>query len=426
MAQIKNPNEKLANVGDYAFAVIGDSDGNFLTVILLLRYNQDYLSLYSCDGIMNGSHQGLASYVIRRYPFLSVYDGGWVLDAENFTIGQAIENMTRYHEYTNLGVITSDIPIIRDISVIIERVHEYSVYNPEDIADVIDDEDDGNYDINFISDRYTTDVKYTGYHSYHSHHGSRFNTSKRGDSRYKVGIELEVEFNGSDERLDFTEQKSNWFFCESDGSLGSYGCEIITIPLHPKDAVDIEFWNPLVNSIKHTAESWSTGRCGLHVHVSRTILGNTEDLQTENLGKLLYLYHHHLKDTRVNTEIYGRSRGYNENDGKTKYGDAVATIGKEILKTKGIKDKLCEEMRYKANSTRYFDINVQNSATIEFRKGRGSIKSQRIVSVIEWCTLMCEYVKITPWQQIDYNDFVSWVKIAAKGEGLKRMIDINS
>lgn len=422
MRQIKNRDLRLSNKGDYAFIQINDLDGRRLRVILAMNFDGDSVSLYNKDGLFSGSNEGLQDIYREQFEFLNQYNRGWVLDADHTLAVIARDmcetNSTERYEFG--GVITDDIPRNILLDVLNQRT-DYNLDDGDSAAIRMGDSDE------YISDRYTETTLYRGFCGYHSHHGCRFNTSKRSTSlKYCVGIELEVEFTERYHRDDFVDKESNWFYCESDGSLGSNGCEIITIPLNPQDALDTAFWEPLVDSIKDVAESWNTGRCGLHVHLSRTILGSTADLQTENLGKLLYLYHHHLKDTRVNIEIYGRSRGYNENDGKTKYGDAVATIGKEILKTKGIKDKLSAEMRDKARSTRYFDINVQNSATIEFRKGRGSINKRRIVSVIEWCTLMCEYVKITPWQQIDYNDFISWVKIAVKGERLKTMIEANA
>lgn len=421
MEQIKNRNQNLECKGDYAFIQINDEDGRRLRIIFAMNFDGERVSLYNTDGLFIGCEEGLDEDYIREFSFLSQYNRGWVIDAD-WTIKAIAEDMCHTNSiqrYEFGGVITDDTP--RDVLIEVLNQRASFVLDDGDSEEVRESEFD-----DYISDRYTETRLYRGFGSYHSHHGCQFNTPKRGTSKYLVGIELEVEFTERCHRDDFVSKDSNWFYCESDGSLGSNGCEIITIPLHPQDAMDRDFWNPLVDSIKDVAESWNTGRCGLHVHVSRTVLGNTADLQTENLGKLLYLYHHHLKDTRVNIEIYGRSRGYNENDGTTKYGDAVATIGKEILKTKGIKEKLSAEMRDKASSTRYFDINVQNSETIEFRKGRGSINSKRIVSVIEWCLLMCEYVKITPWQQIDYQDFISWVKIAVKGERLKSMIEANA
>lgn len=421
MRQIKARHNHLSNIGDYAFLQINDLEGRRLRVIFAMNFNHVSVSLYNVDGLFRGSTEGLEDRYRHEFNFLNQYNRGWVLDA-TLTIDAIARHMcttisTREYEFG--GVITDDIP--RDT--LIEVMNQRASFNLDDgdvSMAVVHEFDD------YISDRYTETRLYRGFGSYHSHRECQYNTPKRGTSKYLVGIELEVEFTERCHRDNFVAKDSNWFYCESDGSLGCNGCEIITIPLHPQDAMDRDFWYQLVDSIKEVAESWNTGRCGLHVHVSRTVLGSTTDLQTENLGKLLYLYHHYLKDTRVNVEIYGRSRGYNENDGKTKYGDAVATIGKEILKTKSIKDKLGAEMRCKARSTRYFDINVQNSATIEFRKGRGSINSKRIVSVIEWCLLMCEYVKLTPWQQIDYQDFISWAKIAVNGERLKTMIEANA
>lgn len=417
MSQIKNRNQKLANKGDYAFIEIKCADTGATHVIFAMNYDGGNVSLYSKDRLFEGLDYGLLESAIEDFPYLRNYRYGWVIAASK-TLAYIVRNMcdgNSVGSYRLLGVITDDL------------------HMEEDCLDLschlltLDAEVPMAADSEYISDRYTKNNLYNGLHGYHDHHyGHTNNESKRGTSKYLVGIELEVEFSDEDTREDFTEKDSNWFFCESDGSLGENGCEIITIPLNPQDATDVEFWNPLTESIKDYAYSWSTGRCGLHVHVSRTILGSTTDLQTENLGKLLYLYHHHLKDTRVNVAIYGRSRGYNEHDGKTKYGDAVATIGKEILKTKKIKDKLSDEMREQSRTDRYFDINILNEKTIEFRKGRGSINSHRIVSVIEWCTLMCEYVKITPWQQIDYQDFISWVKIAAKGEKLRNFILTNA
>ena len=421
MRQIKNRNQCLSNIGDYAFLQINDLDGRRLRVILAMNFSGDSVSLYNKDGLFRGGAEGLSDGYRREFDFLNQYNRGWVLEAE-LTIDTIARDMcetnsTQRYEFG--GVITDDIPR----NILLDVLNQRTDYNLDDgdSVEVIESEFD-----DYISDRYTETTLYHGFCGYHSHHGCQYNIPKRGTSKYLVGIELEVEFTERCHRDEFVSKDSNWFYCESDGSLGLNGCEIITIPLHPHDAMDRDFWYPLVDSIKDTAESWNTGRCGLHVHVSRTVLGSTTDLQTENLGKLLYLYHHYLKDTRVNVEIYGRSRGYNENDGKTKYGDAVATIGKEILKNKSIKDKLGAEMRCKARSTRYFDINVQNSETIEFRKGRGSINSRRIVSVIEWCLLMCDYVKLTPWQQIDYQDFISWAKIAVKVERLKAMIEANA
>lgn len=258
-----------------------------------------------------------------------------------------------------------------------------------------------------------TNTMYHGMHGYHHHHDSELNAPVYGRYKYRIGIELEVEFNCVGDLDDFTDTGSNWFVRERDGSLNSYGCEIITIPLLPSDAKSVDFWKPLTNHLTGKATSWDNGRCGLHVHIGREILGSTDEKQSETLGRLLYMYHHYIKDTRLNSKIFGRERGYNDCDCKTPVGDAVKTLGKEVLKHKNIKEKLKSAAIHKAQETRYFDINLRNEHTIEFRRGKGSLNPRRIAMVVEYCEKLCSYASITPWQQIDYSDVVNYLKATA-------------
>lgn len=265
--------------------------------------------------------------------------------------------------------------------------------------------------VGFFNDKYTKNKTYSGMGGYHSHHGETFNTPITDKRGHKIGVELEVEFNSSSLKNEFTRKnKSNWFFCERDGSLSdSTGVEIITIPMLPKDIKDMETWKPLIEYLTNKAKSWDSSRCGLHVHIGREILGSNAEQQSETTGKLLYLYHHFLNGTTMNTRIFGRDRAYNEKDGKTKEGEAVATLGSAVFKIDGVKDKVKNGMINKTKTDRYFDINLSNSATIEFRKGRGSIKASRISMVIEYCETMCKYAKECKWEEISKEHFIDYV-----------------
>lgn len=276
---------------------------------------------------------------------------------------------------------------------------------------------------NFISNHYETTAIYAGQHGYHYHRGCYLNRPNKSFKGHRIGIELEVEFNDDANRQIFNQVESNWFYRESDGSLGSYGCEIITIPLLPNDAKSVDWWKPLTDSIGGIAESWSTGRCGLHVHIGREILGKNEEQQSETIGKLLYLYHHFVKDTRLNHKVYGRDRAYNDHDGKTDIGNAAKLLGSDVLKSKSVSDKVKQSMTRKSEEGRYFDINLKNQHTIEFRKGRGSINPYRIAMVVDYSERMCIYAKNTPWQQIGYADFVSFLRATNKNEDLKDLIE---
>lgn len=252
---------------------------------------------------------------------------------------------------------------------------------------------------------------YTGIHGYHHHHGSHQNSPLANGRGHKIGVELEIEFNSRSMKSNWADNvESNWFYCERDGSLNdSTGVEIITVPMLPKDIKHRTTWEPLIGYLANKAKSWDSPRCGLHVHIGREILGKNPEQQSETIGKLLYLYHHHVNGTDINTKIFGRSRAYNEKDGKTREGDAVATLGSGVLKLKEIKDTLKKGMIEKSSDDRYFDINLMNTNTIEFRKGRGSINTSRIIMVIEYCEMMCKYAKSAKWEEINKANFVDYV-----------------
>ena len=263
----------------------------------------------------------------------------------------------------------------------------------------------------FMNSKYEDISLYRGVQSYHYHHGVYQNSPKSQTRCHKIGVELEVEFNNRTLKNDWSENfSSNWFYCERDGSLNDNGTEIITVPMNPKDIKNRATWEGLISYLSSKAKSWDSPRCGLHVHIGREILGSNPEQQSETIGKLLYLYHHFLNGTTMNTRVFGRDRAYNEKDGKTPEGNAVMTLGSKILKLKEVKNTLKTGMINKSSSDRYFDINLQNSHTIEFRKGRGSINVSRIIMVIEYCEVMCKYSKHSKWEDISRDNFIEYVK----------------
>lgn len=273
----------------------------------------------------------------------------------------------------------------------------------------------------FLLNGYETSESYSGLHSYHYHHGIHMNEPIRRWRGHRIGVELEVEFDSNFDRTLFCDKPSNWFYRETDGSLGSYGAEIITIPLLPKDAKNEDVWTTLTSQLRN-ATSWDTGRCGLHVHIGREILGKSIEEQSETIGKLLLLYHEFVKDTRLNIKIYGRDTAYHDHCGKTDLSTAVKHLGSAVLKDKDVKDRVKNSVISKSHETRYFDINLQNDHTIEFRKGKGSINPKRIAMVVEWSEILCKYAKMTPWQQLSYSDFCNFAFAVAKSETLKNLI----
>ena len=267
----------------------------------------------------------------------------------------------------------------------------------------------------FISRNYESSVNYTGQHGYHFSHSAVIHRPITNKYKYRIGVELEIEATNYEHLERIRKFESNWFFMERDGSLNEYGVEFVTIPLLPKDASNPMFWAELSATLTPIAKSWDSNHCGLHVHIGREILGKNEDIQQQTLGKLLYLYHHYLKYTRLNTRVFGREQGYHDIECKSDLVRAVDILGKNILKKKEMCDAIDYDLKSKCRTERYFDINVTNAATIEFRRGKGSLRPVRIAAVVQYCELLCKYAKKAKWTHISYDDFVDYLKKKAKG-----------
>ena len=246
----------------------------------------------------------------------------------------------------------------------------------------------------YMLPNYTQNI-YDGFESYHASHRVTMNTPTNGYNGYRIGVELETEFSTSAARSEFTNTSRNWFFCESDASLSGYGCEIITIPLTPADAKSRATWKPICDRLKSLgATSWDNNRCGLHVHIGREILGDTTEEREATLSRILLFYNLYLNDDATATKVFGRARCYHEGRHEnTQEFAAVKCLGASVLKDKEIAKRVGDAMKAKQRGERYYTINTTNAATIEFRKGRGSLSVDRIQTIITFCEAVCLYCK---------------------------------
>lgn len=271
-----------------------------------------------------------------------------------------------------------------------------------------------------------TDTLYTGLNGYHHSHSVTMNTPKKEmkEGAYRIGVELEIEAKSRSNRQKINKVRSNWFFQETDSSLASdRGIELVTIPLLPKDAMSVDTWSPLVEYLKPIAESYSSSRCGLHVHIGREALGKDEEDRQATLGKLLFFYYEYLKPLEWNTKIFGRRHTYSENEFRCKESEAVKVLGMDLMSDKKIRDKVDKGLKATAGQTRYYDINVQNAHTIEFRKGKGSICTERIIAIITYCDLMIRYCRKRDWMGMSAEDFLGYIrKTAAKSSPIFRYL----
>lgn len=247
-----------------------------------------------------------------------------------------------------------------------------------------------NGNITWLAAGYTTDHIFRGYNSYgHDHNSDAMNTPINGVNGYRIGVELEVEFENNSQRIRFAQQSSNWFKCKRDGSLSSDGgCEIVTIPLMPADARSPQFWQPLCQQLTDLgATSWNNGRCGLHVHIGREILGDGDFDRQASIGRIYGMYESF--SDRDLAKVFGREYGHWCKKTDTEHDSFVKN--NNLLKEKSGSAMYAQVKKAADCGDRYRAINTTPAPTIEFRQGRGSLNADRIIGIVEFTSHMAEY-----------------------------------
>jgi hypothetical protein len=198
-----------------------------------------------------------------------------------------------------------------------------------------------------------------------------------GTATYHMGFELEVESDGNSRR-DGAEIVVNSLgervYLKEDGSLND-GFEIVTHP-HSLEEYQTKFdWESLGKLRRLGFRSWNTSTCGLHVHVSRTAFGNPNTRQD-----IVKVQAHELRFMKL---IYDNDRQISRLAGRT---SNYATFGD--------KGRLVEKIKYGTqHNGRYSAINSDNSATLEVRVFRGSLKPERVLMALELVQCSVEYTR---------------------------------
>lgn len=136
--------------------------------------------------------------------------------------------------------------------------------------------------------------------------------------------------------------------------------------------------------------------CGLHVHVSRTAFGDTDEEQTENIAKLVLLhtmghsYKTLVKLSRRTEEGRRWAKAFNN-----RYTDKEQMI--EWAKS---------YVQYREND-HYVAINCGNRDTVEFRLGAGTVDYENFISWIKIINLLVTNCKNVPIEHA--NNIYLWL-----------------
>lgn len=190
-----------------------------------------------------------------------------------------------------------------------------------------------------------------------------------------------------------------------DGSLNN-GFEIISEPHTVKDFWSkTDKWCEMLDYLKRNHyTSHNSGRCGLHIHVSRAMFGKTKEQQNKAIAKILAFYHDNFEELQTisrRTDLEYCGENYWEYSNPSGY--------KKNVPNKYRRWKTSVDEHTDGVYNHYCAINNSNKNTVEFRLGRGTINS---LSFLAWIDLTLTLVKNSrriSYEKLDSNDRVSWL-----------------
>ena len=220
------------------------------------------------------------------------------------------------------------------------------------------------------------------------------------DSDRYFGVELEIDGAGkdsdnADEILAIANNDEEKIYIKGDGSLDD-GLEIVSHPMSLEYHKQFQWGNIMKKAIYLGYRSHQTSTCGLHVHVNRSCLGDTQDEQELVISHILYFVEHHWNELLK----FSRRSEYSMNRWAARYG--YEKTGREIL-----------DKAKKGNNGRYAAVNLMNYATIEFRMFRGTLKLNTLIATFELVNAIIEtalnYTE-DELHEMSWSDFVQTLK----------------
>ena len=227
-----------------------------------------------------------------------------------------------------------------------------------------------------------------------------------GKDTYYLGIELEVEAPDCDKRdegLEKAGKRPPAYYAKRDSSLNQWGWELVThpvarnlwvpgnqkpskpVPGNQKPSKPVDRFFQLVRDLAFLGyTSHDGGRCGLHVHVSKTAF-----------GKRLKCPHYYWFCRVVNGQLFCK---LSQRTGET----IDRWAAQSPVKVKGFAGY---------RGSRYWAVN-QTSATVEVRIFRGNMREARIRKAIEAVVAAVEFARTRTsrnWGEDLDTAFVLWV-----------------
>lgn len=194
-----------------------------------------------------------------------------------------------------------------------------------------------------------------------------------------VGLELEVYARNKY----IFENKTNFFYLQRDGSLSEEngGTEITTIPMPFEElireggGIDILTKDFMPRFSCYSQKATETG---FHIHLSKI---NFNRKVCVLLKKAFYCFPYAFI-----TELFGRN-----NTGYCRAEPQIQKLMELGIHPSAASDLGLEKIFQPYCDTRYLELNFTNSKTVEFRRGKGTVDSISIKSILDFCYQIYKY-----------------------------------
>ncbi len=205
-----------------------------------------------------------------------------------------------------------------------------------------------------------------------------------GNAGYGVELEIDDGDNRQEAAEDIQAAGGDHIYIKEDGSLSNDGMEIVTHPATLDYHMRHFPWQDICDAaLYHGYRSHDTDTCGLHIHASRSLFGNTDIEQDLTIAKIMLLIDRWY-DTKIvkfaRRDISKMRRWADKPNVDIRPGDNDADAVQKSKKT--------ATDRYKA-------VNLCNYSTVEFRFFRGTLKRDTIIASIQWVDTIIQYCRNT-------------------------------
>lgn len=230
-------------------------------------------------------------------------------------------------------------------------------------------------------------------HDYNYKPRAKFLKLKHEEPQGYYGWEIEMERPKSDLIKD-----TPWHYYKHDGSLEA-GAELVTHPF------SMEWWqgtgrNEMASVLKahHMggARAYNTDTCGVHLHMSKTLLKDT--------GHVARILEFMYQNAALVLTVSRRKSEFLQTWASCRLGEGPKNVGRKLSAAKVAKGGMRGELR------KYQAVNVIPENTFEFRIFRGTLQIEALDMYFQFANAVLNFCATAGWGELRTDPFKAYVR----------------